>query len=334
MALNLPSQINDIYVADITRCYETIPLTGPDNLIDAIAYVIKLGFKQAKSHHPRAIPMIWVRVNSEGQAVNAQWAISKLAYGECFAFSADRLIEIHSWLMKSCYVNLGDRVWKQILGIPMGFSCSPLWCNTYLLYYEITFILRLARLGRSDLLIKFQTAFRYIDDLCWLNSGNPSDFLCPQEPRHEDNPMWVYPLNVLEIKPEVSQFLQSLPSRGIKAHFMNLEITLSDEQNGQFVTCKFDKRRDLPFAYTQYIMFYANRPIKQSYNIAVSQTVPILYLSSTIEAAACEVNLIIATMVRNGFQEKRVRLIILQFLQPNPFLGLKFNLDMLVAQIR
>ena len=110
MALNLPSQINDIYVADITRCYETIPLTGPDNLIDAIAYVIKLGFKQAKSHHPRATPMIWVRINSEGQAVHALWATSKPAYGECFALSADRLIEIHSWLMKSCYVNLGDRV--------------------------------------------------------------------------------------------------------------------------------------------------------------------------------------------------------------------------------
>ena len=81
-------------------------------------------------------------------------------------------------------------------------------------------------------------------------------------------------------------------------------------------------------------MFNANRPIKQSYNIAISQTVPILYLSSTVEAAALEVNLIIATMVRNGFQEKRVRLIILQFLQTNPFPGLKFNLEMLVAQIR
>ena len=334
VALNLPNQITDIFVGDITRCYESIPLTGPDNLLEAIAFVIKLGFKQAKSHHPRATPSVWIRVNDEGRPVHAQWATSRPAYGECFSLSADRLIEIHGWLMKSCYVSLGDRVWKQILGIPMGFSCSPLWCNTYLLYYEVTFIMRLARLGRSDLLSKFQSAFRYIDDLCWLNTGKPTEFLNPLEPRTPNNPMWVYPLDVLEIKPEVALFSAADPSRGITAHFMNLEIALSENQPGVYDTCKFDKRRGLPFAYTQYIMFKANRPIKQSYSIAVSQTVPILYLSSTVSAAIQEINLLISTMVRNGFLEKRLRLIITTFLQSNPLPGLKFDLEVLVAQIR
>ena len=52
VALNLPHEINDIFLGDIAQCYESIPLTGPDKLLDAIAFVIKLGFKQAKSHHP------------------------------------------------------------------------------------------------------------------------------------------------------------------------------------------------------------------------------------------------------------------------------------------
>ena len=60
VALNLPHEINGIFVDDIARCYESIPLTGPDNLLSAIAFVVKLGFKQAKSHHPRASPLIWV----------------------------------------------------------------------------------------------------------------------------------------------------------------------------------------------------------------------------------------------------------------------------------
>ena len=334
VALNLPHEINDIFVGDIARCYESIPLTGPDNLLDAIAFMVKLGFKQAKSHHPRASPLIWVRVNSDGQAAHAQWATSRPSYGECFAISADCLIEIHGWLMKSCYVGLGDRVWKQILGIPMGFSCSPLWCNTYLLYYEVTFIMRLARLGKSNLLGKFKSAFRYIDDLCWLNAGNPSDFLNPLEPRTESNPMWVYPLDVLDIKPEVAEFSKNDPSRGITAHFMNLEIALSDDHPGVYETCKFDKRRALPFEYSQYIMFKANRPIKQSYNIAVSQTVPILYLSSTVTAAAREINILIGCMIRNGFLETRLRMIITRFLESNPFPGLKFDLELLIPKIR
>ena len=334
MALNMPNKMNDLFVADITRCYESIPLTGPDNLLDAVAFVIKTGYKHVKAGHPRSTPVIWIRVNDEGQAAHAQWASSRPAYGECFSLSAERLIEIHRWLMNSCYVNLGDRVWKQILGIPMGFLYSPLWCNIYLLYYEVTFILRLARLGRADLMAKFQSAFCYIDDLCWLNTGNPNEFLNPLEPRTETNPMWIYPLNVLEIKCEVSQFDDSVPPRGIKAHFMNLEIMLSKTQPRGYETCKFDKRRSLPFSYSQYLRFKSNRPIRQSYSIAVSQTVPVLYLSSNVTAENVEIQTIIQTMVHNGFQEKRLRSIISQFLQHNSFPGLKFNLEMLISEIR
>ena len=96
VALNLPNKVTDIFVADITRCFESIPLTGPDNLIDAVAFVIKLGYKQAKSNHPRATPLIWVCVNDAGEAVQAQWASSKPSYGESFSLTAERLIEIHS----------------------------------------------------------------------------------------------------------------------------------------------------------------------------------------------------------------------------------------------
>ena len=43
--LNLPSEIHDIYVADICRCYESIPLHGPDNLTEAITFVSSTAYK-------------------------------------------------------------------------------------------------------------------------------------------------------------------------------------------------------------------------------------------------------------------------------------------------
>jgi uncharacterized protein YuzB (UPF0349 family) len=329
VALNLPAKIHDVFVADITRCYESIPLQGNDNLLDAIAFIIRLGYKQAKVHHPRAEPMIWIRVGSDGTATKATWSTSCPSYGNCFSISAGRLIELHRWLMMNCHVNLGDRVWKQTLGIPMGFSCSPLWCNTYLLCYEIRFMQRLAKLNRTDLMSKFQSAFRYIDDLCWINTQNPMEFLSPTQ-----NPFWVYPLDVLEIKCEVSKYDELLLTRGIQARFMNLELTVIEPDVGKVAMCKYDKRRTLPFKYTQYIMFASNRPIKQSYSIAVSQTVPILYLSSSHQAAAKEVNILINTLVRNGFREKRLRHVISEFLINNPFPGLRFDLELLSASVR
>lgn len=51
---------------------------------------------------------------------------------------------------------------------------------------------------------KFQNAFRYINDLCQLNVGKAKVFLDPLQPRFSDNPYWIYPLDIIEIKVEVS----------------------------------------------------------------------------------------------------------------------------------
>ena len=48
-------------------------------------------------------------------------------------------------------------MWQQRIGIPMGFSCSPIWYNMYLLSYEIKFIQRLAQLGHTDLILEEKT---------------------------------------------------------------------------------------------------------------------------------------------------------------------------------
>jgi len=222
VAINLPENIEDIFVADITRCYESIPLQGPDNLTDAVAHVMRIGYRQARATHSRVAPVIWIRVDSEGNAVKATWNTNCPSYGSWFSLQEEQLVDIHRWLMNNCYVTLGDRVWKQKLGIPMGFSCSPLWCNTYLMHYEIKFIQRLASLGRSDLMKRFKTAFRYIDDLCWVNTASPMENLSPSQIRSVDNPYWIYPLDVLEIKCEVSKYSDLNPTKGIQANFMNL----------------------------------------------------------------------------------------------------------------
>lgn len=184
----------------------------------------------------------------------------------------------------------------------MGFSCSPLWCNLYLMSYEIKFIQRLAKLGRTDIMARFSHAFRYIDDLCWINVGNAQLFLDPTQPRTMNNPYWIYPLHILEIKTEVSNFSLANPSYGVTAHFMNVLMSISNEDSGVFTLQKYDKRRELPFTYTQYIKFNSNRPVKQAYNVIVSQTVPILYLSNDVHLTRREIETLISTLEHNGIR--------------------------------
>lgn len=71
VTLNLPDQIHDIYVADITRCYESIPLEGQDNLLDSLKIIIYTGFRNAALAHPKAITKLWIKINTNGIASKA-----------------------------------------------------------------------------------------------------------------------------------------------------------------------------------------------------------------------------------------------------------------------
>jgi hypothetical protein len=57
--LNLPEHVHNIYVADITRCFETIPVNEQDTLFEAMEFITSLGIKNFKRKHPRSEPLIW-----------------------------------------------------------------------------------------------------------------------------------------------------------------------------------------------------------------------------------------------------------------------------------
>ena len=332
--LNLPQKIHNIYVADITRCFETIPINGQDTLFEAMEFITSLGVKNFKRKHTRSEPTIWFRTNEQGITTRAIWASTCPTYGKWFQLPVTKFLALNKWLTTNCYVRLGDRVWKQVLGIPMGFSCSPLWCNLYLMSYEIRFIQRLAKLGRRDIMSQFEYAFRYIDDLCWLNVGNAQIFLDPTQPRDMSNPYWIYPLHILDIKPEVTNFSDLNPLHGTMAHFMNVLVSISEENTGIFTIQKYDKRRELPFTYTQYIKFNSNRPVKQAYNVIISQTVPILYLSNDINLALREINTLISTLVGNGFRKAKLIQIVTHTLTKTEYPAVRFKVTDLVNLLR
>jgi hypothetical protein len=332
-ALNFLDSINDVFVADVTRCYKSIPLQGPDNLLEAISFIITTAYKHATLEHPRASTQLWVRLNPDNTPANAKWTTCQPSSGKWFVLSQQRLLKLHEWFMKNCHITLGDRVWVQCIGIPMGFSCSPIWCNMYLLAYEIQFIQRLYRLGIYDLMAKFKFAFRYIDDLYFINSSNLREFLSTEQKCSPDNPFWIYPLWVLEIKEETSEFSHSDPIRGIQMHFMNLEVSVDKSAPQLYTFRKYDKRCALPFPYTQYIKFKSNRNVRQAYNIAISQVLPILYISNSDEAASIEINILVQTMTSNGFNMVRLVNNIKRFLTTGSFPGSRVNISNIVSSI-
>lgn len=88
---------------------------------------------------------------------------------------------------------------------------SPLWCNLYFMAYEIQFVTRLVRLGLYGLLPRLEHTYQYIDDICALNNQEFTRFLDPDQPRVSDNPWWIYPLDLVEIKSEISESVPGYP---------------------------------------------------------------------------------------------------------------------------
>ena len=175
--------------------------------MEAISKLISYAFRQKRIDHPKFVQKLWIRFDEVKMiASSLKWASQAPQSGIWVEISEERLILLNQWLSTNCFVTLGDRVWKQISGIPMGFSCSRLWCNLYFLYYEANFITRLAKLGRTALMKRFRHSSRYIDDLCLLNNGDISQFFNPNSERVPSNPYWIYPLGIVEIKNEIDRF--------------------------------------------------------------------------------------------------------------------------------
>ena len=83
----------------------------------------------------------------------------------------ERLIRWIEYLLKHLYVQIGDKVMKQVVGIPMGTSCSPFLANLTLFMFEFEWFaqqistLRAWNVRKREQLQRLAYCTRYIDDL-------------------------------------------------------------------------------------------------------------------------------------------------------------------------
>ena len=69
------------------------------------------------------------------------------------------------FLVDNIFVVCAEKVFQQIIGIPMGPNCAPLLAHIFLYSYEAEFIQSLLSTGRKRrLAFQFNFTYRYIDD--------------------------------------------------------------------------------------------------------------------------------------------------------------------------
>ena len=52
----------------------------------------------------------------------------------------DQLITYVEYLVDNIFISIGNHVFKQVIGIPMGTHCAPLLANLFLFHFEYSYI--------------------------------------------------------------------------------------------------------------------------------------------------------------------------------------------------
>ena len=71
------------------------------------------------------------------------------------------------FLLDTIYIRFGTKLYRQIVGIPMGTNCAPL---VFLFCYERDFIMSFSADKDAEIIEAFNSTSRYLDDL--LNIDN------------------------------------------------------------------------------------------------------------------------------------------------------------------
>ena len=154
--------------------------------------------------------------------------------------------------MDNIYFRFGTKLYRQIVGIPMGTNCAPLVADFFLFCYKRDFMKDLSSDTQAEVhVIKaFNSTSRYLDDL--LNIDNP-----------------YFEGMVNQIYPSELQ-LNEASTSDAEAPFLDLHLSIS---NG-FVSYKiYDKRDDFDFDIVNFPFLDGDVPRRPSYGIYISQLI-------------------------------------------------------------
>ena len=151
------------------------------------------------------------------------------------------LIELLEYLRDNIFIMVGNKVFKQHVGIAMDTNCAPLLANLYLFYYEYNY---LKKLIKNNLLQVRK--FNNTVDLLTLNNTGFSDEISN-----------IYP-------PEL--VLKKTSEDPLCISYLNISITLSQHK---FTTTVYDKRVKYKFDIVNFPFLDSNIPTNPAYGVYI-----------------------------------------------------------------
>ena len=263
--LNNIGKAHTIKSFDFKKLYTNLP---HDKVISKMSDIIARCFTEKK-----------VKFVNVSQRYTASWSNKGSGH---WAFTQDDLIQMFQFLMENIYVTFGNKIYRQVIGIPMGCDCAPQVADLFLFWYEHDFVSKKV-LDKDPIVHKLKHCGRYIDD---LNAPNVdtclSKVICEE----------IYPTDL--------EIIDTNPTDTIESTFLDMQINVS---NGTFHTKLYDKRRDFSFNVVSFPNLRSNVPCNQSYGIFVGELFRLCKSSSKLDDFIIEVKALISKLIKQKFDK-------------------------------
>ena len=81
------------------------------------------------------------------------------------AWSCQNVCDALTFLLDNIFIRFGTKLYRQVVGIPMGTNCAPLVADLFLFCYERDIMMSLSDDKQADVIDAFNTTSRYLDDI-------------------------------------------------------------------------------------------------------------------------------------------------------------------------
>ena len=192
------------------------------------------------------------------------------------------MCEALTFLLDNIYIRFGSKLYRHIVGIPMGTNCAPLVADLFLFSYERDFMLSLSEDNQSGVIEAFNSTSRYLDDLLNIDN-NLFDSMVNR----------IFPSELQLNKANVSD---------VEAPFLDLHLSISDD----FVRTKiYDKRDDFDFDIVNFPFLDGDVPRSASYGVYISQLIRFARVSSHVDDFNTRNKVLTAILLRQGYVKGR-----------------------------
>ena len=220
-------------------------------------------------------------------------------------WSCQNVCDVLSFLLDNIYIRSGTKLYRQIVGIPMGTNYAPLVADLFLFCYETYFMKNLSSDNQADVIKAFNLTSRYLDDLLTI-----------------DNPYFEGMVN--QIYPPEFQ-LNKANTSDTEASFSDLHLSIS---NG-FVSSKiYDKRDDFDFDIVNFPFLDGDVPRRHSYGVYISQLIRFARVCSHVDDFNTRNKCLTAKLLKQGYRYHKLRKAVSKFFRRHYELISKFNVGL------